>query len=290
MTCFVIASCGLRLRVARLGALVSLLLTAAAPFQASAQQAELEPAAGDEQRVAAARALFDEGLKRVDAEQWSLAADCFSRLLKLRYSAVAAYNLALAHVRLGETVRALARLRELLAQPGLEPKVREAAQALAREAERNVGQLKVRVHGECAACSVQVDGKLWPGGVGLPAEVDPGHHSLALVRDSEVIATSDITVAPGARLSALLQANAASAGVELPVASAPSVPSGALGEGAPPPAHSGSLLASPWFWGGVGVLAASAVTLGVVLGSGGTQAASPVPGNFMPAVLTGTVK
>ncbi|HKU40078.1 MAG TPA: hypothetical protein VJR89_18090, partial [Polyangiales bacterium] len=114
------ASRGARLRVVGLGAQLTLLLTAAAPVRVSAQHAEVEAAGGDEQRVAAARALFEEGLRRVDAEQWSLAADCFARLLALRYSAVAAYNLALAQVRLGQTVRGLTSLRELLAQPGLE--------------------------------------------------------------------------------------------------------------------------------------------------------------------------
>src|SRR5262245_53262583 len=183
-----------RLRAVGFGASLILLLDAAAPLCVLAQHVEMEAASGGgEQRDAAARALFDEGLRRVDAEQWALAADCFSRLLELRYSAVAAYNLSLAHVRLGQTVRGLASLRELLAQPVLEPTVRDAAQALAREAERTVGELKVRVHGECTGCSVEVHGEPWPGGDGLPAEVDPGHHSLALLRGTQVVATSDIT-------------------------------------------------------------------------------------------------
>jgi hypothetical protein len=67
------------------------------------------------------------------------------------------------------------------------------------------------------------------------------------------------------------------------------VPAAAL---APTPEQQpkGSLLASPWFWGGVGVLAAGVITLGVVLANSGGQDAAPVPGNFSPGVLSGEVQ
>jgi len=252
--------------------------------------------ANTQDRVAIARGLFEEGLRHVDAERWSQAADCFTRLLELRYSAVAAYNLALARARLGENVRALTSLRELLALPGIEITVREAALALQLEAEGNVGWLTVRVRGTCAGCLVQLDGQPWPAATpGVPVPVDPGDHALALRRGDELVASADLNVAPGARFEAALQAAAEheSAPQLVPpmaAATAPgaAAPSAALNE--PAPAQSSSLLKSPWFWGGVGVLAAGMVTLGVVLGSGGVQEASPVPGDFKPGVLVGEVK
>jgi hypothetical protein len=281
-----------RLRALRLGSWLCLLLMAAGSPGARAQST----GASAEDQVAVARALFEEGLRHVDAEEWSQAADSFSRLLELRYSPVAAYNLALARARLGENVRALSSLRELLAQPGLEATVRDAALSLQHEAEAKVGWLTVHVRGSCSGCQVQLDGRPWPAATpGVPVPVDPGHHALALLRGDELVASAYLTVSPGARFEAGLQpaTDKEPAPQPMPPMAAPapsiSAPRVALGEPVPPPAKS-SLLQSPWFWGGVGVLAAGMVTMGVVLSSGGTQEASPVPGDFRPAVLAGQVK
>ncbi|HKP56024.1 MAG TPA: hypothetical protein VJV78_04880 [Polyangiales bacterium] len=280
------------MRAFRLASWLCLLLMAAGPGGVRAQ--------GGDASVATARALFEEGLRHVDAERWTQAADCFARLLELRYSPVAAYNLALARARLGENVRALNSLRELLAQPGLEATVREAAQSLQHEAEANVGWVTVHVRGSCASCGVQLDGQPWPAATpGVPVPVDPGHHALGLVRDDDVISSTDLTVAPGARLEASLVAEGERepATELLPQTTATQQVSAStsasanivFGQPSAPQEQSSSLFASPWFWGGVGVLAAGMVTLGVVLSSGGTQEASPVPGDFKPGVISGVV-
>jgi hypothetical protein len=266
---------------------------AAVPPRTRAEDVEPGVHARDPNRVATARALFEEGLRHVDAEEWGKAADCFSRLLELRYSPVAAYNLALARARLGQNVQALTSLRELLAQPGLEATVRDAALSLQHEAETNVGWLTVHVRGTCGDCQVQLDGQRWPAATpGVAVPVDPGHHALVLMRSHELVASSDLTVAPGARFEASLQPPAAHEPAPQLVAAAPAQVSPAqsvlLTEPVAAPAQS-SLFASPWFWGGVGVLAAGMVTLGVALGSG-TQAASPVPGDFRPGIISGVVK
>jgi hypothetical protein len=246
--------------------------------------------------------MFEQGLRHVDAEEWSLAADRFSRVLELRYSAVAAYNLALARARLGEGVRALEGLRELLAHPGLDASVRDAALALQREEEATVGWLTVRVRGDCAGCRVLLDSTPVPtASLSAPLPVNPGQHAVALVRGSQQLDTSNLTIARGARLEASLDANQLQAGVagasvatkgERMTQSSATAPPGALArtDEDPKAPRSGSLLASPWFWGGVGVLAAGAVTLGVVLSSGGSESAAPVPGDFTPGVLSGEVK
>jgi hypothetical protein len=291
-------SSGARLRALTVPMIcVALLSSIALPVAA-------EPtASSDPQQVAMARALFEEGLRHVDAEQWALAADRFARVLSLRYSPVAAYNLALARARLGSSVLALEGLRELLAKPSLEPTVRDAALSLQKEQQARVGWLTVRVSGECTGCDVQLDGKpLPPAVVNVAVPVDPGSHALALVHAGESLSRSNLNVAPGARVVGKLSAPARVAAMPQPqqqtgapasderVSSAPAAPAAALTTSSDPQQPKGSLIESPWFWGGVGVLAAGAITLGVVLSSGGTRAAEPVPGNFSPNVIAGEVR
>lgn len=303
---------GAQLRALIAGMLCVAALSEIAPSSAAAQPTPAASgggvhAASDPQQIAMARALFEEGLRHVDAEQWGLAADRFSRVLSLRYSPVAAYNLALARARLGSSVLALEGLRQLLANPGLESTVRDAALSLQKEQQARVGWLTVRVWGACSGCSVELDGKaLPPAALGVAVPVDPGAHGLALTRDGARLTSTNLNVAPGARVDGKLNApaNVAPASVaaaspaaqpvqEQPVAddseSVPA-PAAALGDASDPKEAKGSLLSSPWFWGGVGVLAAGAVTLGVVLSSGGTEAATPVPGNFSPSVISGVVR
>jgi hypothetical protein len=260
--------------------------------------------ASDPQQVAMARALFEEGLRHVDAEQWALAADRFARVLSLRYSPVAAYNLALARARLGSSVLALEGLRELLAKPSLEATVRDAALALQEEQQARVGWMTVRVSGECMNCSVQLDAKqLPPAALNVAVPVDPGSHALSLVRDEQTVASSNLNVAPGARVEGKLLAPRALVAAPVPqsaaqpaqddFSSAPAAPAAALATASDsdPQQPKGSLLSSPWFWGGVGILAAGVVTLGVVLSaSGGARAANPVPGDFSPNVISGEVR
>lgn len=294
-------SSGAHLRVFKLGTLCVVLLMAAAaqPVRAEPAPATASKSArgnADPQQLAIARALFEEGLRHVDAGRWALAADRFSRVLALRYSAVAAYNLALARARLGSSVLALEALRELLTQPGLEPTVRDAALALQKEQQANVGWLTVRVRGACPGCRVELDGKEVPtAALGVAVPIDPGRHALGLLRETESVASTTLLVSAGARIEGDLHvpvapAVAASTVVE-PEPDEP-VPAAAL---APTKVEDkkqakGSLLSSPWFWGGVGVLAAGVVTLGVVLAGNSSHEAAAVPGNFSPGVISGEVK
>jgi hypothetical protein len=295
---------GAQLRVFRIGMLCAVLMAAAAPTSVAAQPASGAASGGetagthavvpDARQVAMARALFEEGLRHVEAEEWELAADRFARVLALRYSAVAAYNLALARARLGASVLALEGLSDLLAQPGLESTVRDAAVALQKEQHAYVGWLTVRVRGSCAGCSVQLDAKRLPdAALGVAVPVDPGSHALALLRGEQLIASTNLTVSRGSRVEGNLEVPGPAGAVTAAAASsgeaiAVSVPAAALTAGPEEESH-GSLLTSPWFWGGVGVLAAGIVTVGVVLAGSGGQAAAPVPGNFSPGVISGEV-
>jgi tetratricopeptide (TPR) repeat protein len=229
---------------------------------------DAQPSASPEieaRRTTMARALFEEGLRNVDAGQWARAQDRFERVLELRYSPVAAYNLGLAQARLGHGVVAAATLRKLLVDATLDAKVRERATALLNEVEARFGWLTLRVLGRCDGCSVYLNREEWPwAAVGVSVPVDPGHYALELRWADIVLAKDRLEMAAGARLEASLAARpgalqaareAHPSALEQPPAQAPT---GLQSSASTPPGHT-TLLASPWFWGAMGVLVVGAV-------------------------------
>lgn len=227
------------------------LSAAGARAQAEGSSADLEA-----RNTTMARALFDEGLRYVDAEQWAAAQDRFARVLALRYSAVAAYNLGLAQARLGRGVVAAAALRRLLSDNGLDPKVRDRASTLLSDVEARFAWLTVHVVGECKGCMVYVNQDEWPwAAVGVSVPIDAGHYALRLRIDERVLAEERLELAPAARVAASLIASSA----DSQPATAP-----ATSEQRPDPqaaqSQSGRFnpLTSGWFWGAMGVLAAGA--------------------------------
>ena len=210
-----------------------------------------------------ARALFDEGLKYVDSEQWEQAQDRFGRVLTLRYSAVAAYNYGLALARLGRGVVAASTLRRLLTDVNLDPHVHEHASSLLRDVEARFAWLNVRVQGECKGCEVSLNEQIWPwAAIGVFVPVDAGNYALRLRLGSNVLAEQRLSIAATERVEATLSTGhpsasaAAGAGQARPgsrmLAPTPE-------EVAEPPR--GSVLKSGWFWGAMGVL---------VIGAAGT--------------------
>jgi hypothetical protein len=254
---------------ALLGLLLGLLLLAL-PLRAAANAPTAPPlptkpavsAADREARATTiARALFDEGLRQVDAGHWEEARDRFERVLTLRYSAVAAYNLGLAEARLGRGVVAAATLRKLLGDSTLDPKVRESATALLVEVESHFGWLTLRVRGAWDDCSVYVDDEEWPwAAIGVSVPIDPGSYRLQVRWAEARLAEDRIEIAAAQHLEVALVVTpgvlaAARSGGHVrpdhrgrssqPMAAEPSAP---------------SILKSVWFWGAVGVLTVGAVS------------------------------
>lgn len=217
------------------------------------------PAADLEARnTTMARALFDEGLRYVDAEQWAAAQDRFARVLTLRYSAVAAYNLGLAQARLGHGVVAAAALRRLLSDTNLDPKVRERANALLADVEAHFAWLTLRVVGECTGCTVYVNQDEWPwAAVGVSVPIDAGHYALRLRSGERVLAEERVDLAPAAHVEASLLATPSA-----PQPGSAAVAVTAQDQPAEPPRAAGdfNLLTSGWFWGAMGVVAAGTAT------------------------------
>lgn len=260
------------IRVARMWCvLLGLLLPSLAPALVSAQvlgvgrlvlapPSQLSSVDVEARNTTLARALFEEGLRYVDAENWQEAQDRFGRVLELRYSAVAAYNLGLAQARLGHGVVAAAALRRLLADASLDAKVRDRANALLRDVESRFAWLHVRVFGDCKPCSVYLNQDEWPWAVvGVSVPVDPGKYTLQLRRATQVLSEERLELAPAAKLDASLFATREARLAAAPAA-ATAAESTAVTQAAPKPTERPSLFVSPWFWGAIGVLAIGATT------------------------------
>jgi hypothetical protein len=222
----------------------------------------------DARRTTMARALFEEGLRLLDAGKWSDAQDRFGRVLELRASPVAVYNLGLAQARLGHVLVAAATLRRLLADATLDAKVRERATTLLNEVEAKFGWLTLRVGGVCDGCSVRVDSEEWPRALqGVAVPIDPGVHTLDLQLALTVLARETVEVAAAGRVEATLSARP-SAQQTVQDGQARQTSANAKFEGArasrDTASRPSSPLVSPWFWGAMGVLVAGAVTVLII--------------------------
>ena len=234
------------------------------PVFAQAPAANAESAVAVEARnTTMARALFDEGLKYVDSEQWEKAQDRFARVLSLRYSPVAQYNWGLSLARLGRGVVAASALRRLLTDVNLDPHVHEHATSLLRDVESRFAWLNVRVQGECTGCAVFLDEQEWPwAAIGVFVPVDAGSYALRLRLGNNLLAEQRLSIAATERMEVNLASGRAS-----PVA-AGTKPPGAIFTPSPPVAAPPprDVFSSGWFWGAMGVMVIGAATV-IVLAS-----------------------
>lgn len=179
-------------RILAAGVVLALFVAANAGGRALAQ------AGDDAERTAAARALFEQGMRAVDARDWETAADRLRRSLELRPSPVVGYNLALALAELGRLVEASEHLRAVQRDsPQGSDAHRLATQRLAEVLPR-LGRLRIDVTGARRGVEVRLDGSPVPDAViGVPQPADPGSHRVSLHRDADEIGASDVTVVAG---------------------------------------------------------------------------------------------
>jgi hypothetical protein len=277
---------------------------AAAPLAAQSAPPGEAPASSagnvtpdDAQMTAIARALFEEGLQFIDSAAWANAADRFSRLLAIRYSAVAAYNLALARSHLGQLVLAAETLQKLLADASLDAKVRGPALSLQADVERKVGSLTVTVEGDASGCILYVDDQAWPRVAwGVAAPMDPGEHVAQLRRGGSVLRSERVKVAPGAGVTTVLSLRPVPPPAAVAAKASATDPSQAPVAAVSPGADEGSggsVLRNPWFWVGLGAVVVIGVVTGAALaGAPGDEVepAAAVKGDFNPSVIEGTVQ
>lgn len=238
--------------------------TTAAGSVASAQDAELLPA-----DRATARALFSEGVERVDAQEWAQAADRFERALALYDSAVIRFNLATVYEELGRLVEASEHLRDVIRRDDADAEVRAAAAERLTAIDARIAHLTILVEGE--ADEVTRDGvTVPPVALGVSTPVDPGSHAVRALREGEVVAEETVELAETASEQVVLTVPPPVI-LEDPVLPDPDLP----------PPEEEPFYAQWWFWTIIGVAVAGAA-VGIGVGVGVSQGSAACAGDFMP--------
>ncbi|MDB4989297.1 MAG: hypothetical protein JWN04_4475 [Myxococcaceae bacterium] len=246
------------------------LLYALLTLSASARAESADPA-----RSASARTLFEEGLRKADAEQWPEAADLFQRALALRDSPVIRFNLGSALIELGRLVEASEQLRALEIDKNASPELRESATKSRELVLPRLAKLTIRVDGHDPSLLVLLDDrKVEPEQLGVAFPVDPRPHHVALRSGERLLDDEHVAPAEGESISVRLVG-----AVALPVVAATSTSPlvvGTLGQ-APTRIDAGEPLADAAhdrrkrriFWGvGAGAVAVAAGVVAAVLLAG----------------------
>ncbi len=278
----------------KLGWIVVVLCLASLPVQTAAQPSS----APDGAVTAAARALFEEGVRLVDAGDFDQAADRFRRSDELHASPVVAYNLATSLAEIGRIVEASEVSRRVVRDAAAPQAIRAAAQSLLDRITPRIGSLTIRVVGDPEGVETRLDGATVPVAlIGVARPVDPGQHVVSLARGGEETASTSVEVLPGGAAEVSLSAPPPPPiATVAPVAPAPALPVVAADPGPVVPAaalvlapvapeeHHGSVLEEAWFWGVAGAVVVAGIVIAVVLAFT-VHSASPVSGNFEPGVV-----
>jgi hypothetical protein len=153
------------------------------------------------ERTAAARTLFEEGMRAVDARNWALAADQLGRSLALRSSVVVRFNLALALVELGRFVEASEHLRAVQREAPEDALVRVLAAERLGQVLARIGRLRIDVSGPLEGREVRLDDAPVPDALlGAAQPADPGVHRVRAVQrsDQTELAFEEVRVESGA--------------------------------------------------------------------------------------------
>ncbi len=257
-----------------------------APTSALASPPAPQPS---EQELTEARALFGEGLTLVEQERWQEAADRFEQVLRVKASAVVAYNLASALVKLERYVQAAELLRGLIGDPEAAAEARNGAAQLLSEVEPHIGTVSIRLQGPDEDVMLHLDGRELAADDGeRPIEVDPGAHAIVAERDGEEVATATVHVGGTHPRSVVVQLSIAPR-APTPAEVAASAPRAPVVTAPVQPAPDDSEIYERWwFWAGAGAVVATSVMTALVL-SGGSDAVDPVRGDIEPALLVGRV-
>jgi hypothetical protein len=236
----------------------------------SGASAQEEPSSTE---VAAARALFYEGVEASRREEWSVAEERFARAYEIVRQPQTLINLAGARAHLGRLIEASETYREFLRLASGEERAQWSAEVEAALAtiERRLATLVIEIEALEPADRLALDGEpLSRAVLGAAVPVDPGAHHVAVVRDGAEIAGRDVTVAEGAR---------ATIAIELPRQQRSAAPPVAA-EVAPAEEQT-SFWSSAWPWVIAGGLVAIAAGVVIVLV---TTAPDPFRGNVPPGV------
>ncbi len=158
-------------------------------------------------RTAAARALFEEGMRAVDARDWQVAVDRLRRSHELRPSPVVRYNLALALIEVGGFVAASEHLRAVIRATGEGTEAHRIASERLEAILPRLGRLLIAVTGASETVETRLDGGLVPEAlVGVPQPADPGPHRVSIHRGGQELGAAEVTVESGREASVALEA------------------------------------------------------------------------------------
>lgn len=234
----------------------------------------------EEERTAAARALFEEGMELVREGALDEATDRLRRSLELRASAVVAFNLSTALVERGQLVEASEHLRRIARDESAPARVREAAEAQLEAVLPRIGRLTVRLEGPSEGVEVRVDDAVLAEAlIGVAQPIDPGAHTVAALRGGEEVAQGEVDVEAGGRaeVSLTIPPLPLVAAIALPT---PEVEVERALRLSVAPAESSIDPGEVVLWTSVGVLAAAAVLATVLAVT--LSGPEPIPGDFEP--------
>jgi hypothetical protein len=233
----------------------------------------------DPGRVAAARALFQEGVALARRGEYEQATDRFRRAQELRPAAPIAFNLASALAHQGVLVEASEILQRLLRDPSVTGELRDSVERARQEIIPRLARLTVRLEGDPQDVRVEIDTRELPAAaIGVALPVDPGPHDVRAQRDGADVARDRIELAEGALGEVVLTIPARSVASEAIVGGLPA----ADGDAAQSNGDDGVAIA-------LGIVAAVAVVAGVTVTAvvlTAPQTPESVSGNAMPGVLT----
>lgn len=149
-------------------------------------------------RKAAARGLFEEGVRLLSEQKWAAAADRFERARTLQPSPRIAYNLTSALTEMGRFVYASELLRELVNARDLEPALQDAAKVRLGKIQAQIAGLVIMVEGDTTAAEITLDGRVIERVLlSVPVPVDPGEHRLVVRRVGKEVLTREIRISEG---------------------------------------------------------------------------------------------
>jgi hypothetical protein len=152
--------------------------------------------AQDPEKAAAARSLFEAGVRESDAAQWDAAAQKFREALALRDSPVVRFNLAVALIELGQLVEATELLRAVQRDTRTSSDIATRIPELLESAEKRLAHLTILVEG--TGGEILLDERtLRSEDLGAPMALDPGTYTLRVQRGGEQLEARTLALASG---------------------------------------------------------------------------------------------
>jgi len=251
-----------------------------------------EPREASAGETALAREHFERGVRAIRAEHWEDARVAFARAYQLSARPHILFNLAVAQAHTGHLVEAAESYRTFLSRAAdrRSEGQREDARRALSQLERRIGRARLAIGGLEASDRVELDGAVVSrASLGEAMPVDPGAHTVRVLRDERVLTEQRFSLGDGATRTVTLRVRTTDAeprevgpraDVPPPSETAARAPSDRaepepLTGGSPvtddDDDEGGSILESPWLWLTVGVVAAGAVAAVIIVSSESSQ-------------------